>query len=423
LAPLIAPPYRPDIIARQQAIVSFYRKVILSKPFNIAAVVTAFYPRSHADVLLTRWLTPRPTDPQWGWNGPRTKLMSLYCAQFTEFEEKIGRPDMARKTAAEHHLPMFDTVRGALTMGGKELAADAVMLIGEHGEYPLNELGQKLYPRKELFDQIVQVFRETGRSVPVFCDKHLSWNFDWAKEMVETSRKMGFMLTAGSSIPHCRRQPSAPDLKGRKIKEAVDIHYGGLEAYGYHGIEYILSMLEQRAGGESGIKSITSYRGEEVWKAQEAGRWSKALVDAALGAVDPEDLTPGDIRQNTLKQPPAAYVVEHLDGLKVTHLNFQGHVKNWSAAFQLADGSKPLAAAAIGGGEETHFAHFATLARLVEDAFLTGKPPFPIERVLLSTGLTAALMKSLAQPGVTLATPELAIAYSPTECATVWPVA
>ncbi len=393
----------------------------MSKPFNIAAVVTAFYARSHADVLLTRWLTPRETDPQWGWNGPRSKLISLYCAQFTEYEKKIGRGDIGRQLAAEHHLPMFDTVRGALTLGGDTLAADAVLLVGEHGDYPENELGQKLYPRKELFDQIVEVFKATGRSVPVFCDKHLSWNFDWAKEMVETSKRMGFLLIAGSSIPHCRRSPSWPDLKGRKLKEAVEIHYGGLEAYGYHGIEYIQAMLEQRAGGESGIRSITAYRGEDVWKQQEAGRWSKALVDAALAACDPQDITPGDIRQNTTKQPPAAYVVEHSDGLKVTHLNFQGHVKNWTAAFQPADGSPIQAASAVGGGEETHWAHFATLSRLVEDGFLSGKSPFPIERVLLSTGLTAAFMKSLAKPGVTIPTPELAIAYQPGKCASVWP--
>jgi hypothetical protein len=394
--------------------------VNLSKPFGIAGVVTAFYPRSHADVFLSRWLIPRPTDPQWGWNGPRTKLISIHCEQFLEYEKRVGRPDMGRKLAADHHVPMFDTVRGALTLGGDTLAADGVMLIGEHGEYPENELGQKLYPRKELFDKIVDVYKATGRTAPIFCDKHLSWNFDWAKEMVETSRKMGFMLIASSTIPHCRRRPESPDLKGRKIKEAVEIHYNGLEAYGYHGIEYLQSMIEQRAGGESGIGSITAYRGDDVWKAQETGRWPSALVDAALGALDPKDITPGDIRQNTLKQPPAAFVVEHLDGLKVSHLNFEGHVQNWTAAFQMAGDPRPLAAAAIAGAEETHFAHFATLSRLIEDAFLTGRPPFPLERNLLSTGLTAEFMRALKQPGVKLATPELAIAYEAGECASVW---
>jgi hypothetical protein len=393
----------------------------VSSTFKIAAVGTAFYPLSHADVVITRWLTKRPTDPDFGWNGPRTKLASLHCEQFTEYEEKIKRKDMGRQLAAEHDLPMFDTVRGALTLGGDKLAVNGVLLIGEHGEYPLNEIGQKLYPRKELFDKIVEVYRQTGQTAPIFCDKHLSWNFDWAREMHETARQMGFLLTAGSSIPHCRRSPQSPDLKDRKINEAVELHYGGLEAYGFHGIEYVQSMLEQRAGGESGIKSITAYRGDEVWKQQEAGRWSKALVDAALGVVDEELRTPGDIRENTKKQPPAAYVVEHQDGLKVTHLNLAGHIKNWSAAFDVDGEPQPLAAESVPGpGDTTHHGHFATLSRLVEDAFLTGKPPFPPERTLLTTGLTEMFMKSLAQPGVTLATPQLAIAYRPGEIASVW---
>jgi hypothetical protein len=101
-------------------------------------------------------------------------------------------------------------------------------------------------------------------------------------------------------------------------------------------------------------------------------------------------------------------------------MNLQGHVKAWSAAFDVEGEDKPLAASAIAGGANSHAAHFATLSRLVEDAFLTGKQPFPTERSLLSAGLTEMLMKSLAQPGVTLPTPHLAIAYRPGEIASVW---
>ena len=60
-------------------------------------------------------------------------------------------------------------------------------------------------------DQIVNVFEDSGRSVPVFNDKHLSWNWDWAKEMYDTSRSMGFPLMAGSSLPVTWRTPSSAD--------------------------------------------------------------------------------------------------------------------------------------------------------------------------------------------------------------------
>ena len=50
----------------------------------------------------------------------------------------------------------------------------ASLLIGEHGEYPVNDKAQALYPRFEMFLKITDVFRQSGGAVPVN-DKHLSW--------------------------------------------------------------------------------------------------------------------------------------------------------------------------------------------------------------------------------------------------------
>ena len=83
-----------------------------------------------------------------------------------------------------------------------------MILIGEHGRYPRNEKRQTLYPRYEFFKQIVKVFKDSGRAVPVFNDKHLSWNWEWAKEMYDTARTMGFPFMAGSSLPVTWRTPS-----------------------------------------------------------------------------------------------------------------------------------------------------------------------------------------------------------------------
>jgi hypothetical protein len=46
--------------------------------------------------------------------------------------------------------------------------------------------------------------------------------------------------------------------------------------------------------------------------------------------------------------------------------------------------------------------------------FLTSEAPFPIERTLLTTGLVAAGMESLAKEQKRLETPHLAIKYMPT---------
>ena len=103
-----------------------------------------------------------------------------------------ARPgDLSRELSRKHGFPLYPDIAGALTLGGDKLAVDGVLLIGEHGDYPYNASGQKLYPRYEFFQKIVEVFRKSGRSVPVFCDKHLSYDRTKARAMVDTARKHG----------------------------------------------------------------------------------------------------------------------------------------------------------------------------------------------------------------------------------------
>ena len=55
---------------------------------------------------------------------------------------------------------------------------------------------------------MTDVFRKDGRAAPVFNDKHLSWKWEWAKEMVDLSRELKFPFLAGSSLPVTWRMPS-----------------------------------------------------------------------------------------------------------------------------------------------------------------------------------------------------------------------
>src|SRR5262245_31102216 len=98
----------------------------MSNPFKVAVITTVYRPLSHCDVLVSRWLEPRPRDHEFGWSKARTKIVSMYVAQFPE-------NDMARDVCAKHGIKLFDTVRGALTMGGEKLAVDGVLFVGEHG--------------------------------------------------------------------------------------------------------------------------------------------------------------------------------------------------------------------------------------------------------------------------------------------------
>ena len=63
-------------------------------------------------------------------------------------------------------MKIYPTIAEALTLGGGKLAVDGVVLVGEHGNYPRNEKGQTKYPRYEFFQQIVEVFRASGRARP-----------------------------------------------------------------------------------------------------------------------------------------------------------------------------------------------------------------------------------------------------------------
>jgi hypothetical protein len=116
-----------------------------------------------------------------GFHPLRVELVSMYIDQCPEGEPQGDSPwgtgDIGTQLAAEHGVPIYSSINLALCCGGSELAVDGVIMIGEHGDYPWNEKGQHLFPRKYFMEQICGVFSSSGRSVPVFNDKHLSYSW------------------------------------------------------------------------------------------------------------------------------------------------------------------------------------------------------------------------------------------------------
>jgi hypothetical protein len=107
-----------------------------------------------------------------GWQAPRLDVASVYIDQFPN-------ADLGRGRIARHRLRQASSVADALTLGTSKLAVDGVAIIGEHGQYPVNAKGQRRYPRYQWFQEVVKIFEATGRSCPVFNDKHLST--DWSE--------------------------------------------------------------------------------------------------------------------------------------------------------------------------------------------------------------------------------------------------
>ena len=97
---------------------------------------------------------------------------------------------------------------------------------------------------------------KTGRTVPIFNDKHLAYRWQDTKHMYDVARKLNIPFVAGSSIPITRRHPPIALVPGCKIEEAIAVFYGGLEAYGHHALEELQCMVERRQGGETEVKAV-----------------------------------------------------------------------------------------------------------------------------------------------------------------------
>ena len=367
------------------------------KRLRVAAISTIYYARSHADAILTKFMKGMSTDE--GFFPPEVELVSLYLDHV--LENDIG-VDLAR----EHGVNIYPSIRRALHAGDTKLNVDAVLLIGEHGDYPWNERGRHMYPRRYFFEQIAGVFAESGRSVPVFNDKHFACDFADAQWMWDRAKELHIPLMAGSCLPLAWRNPWLEHEKGTPIQDALAVGFGGIEAYGYHTLETLLCMIERRQGGESGVMAVQCLEGEEVWRARDRGQWSGVLAEAAGNAV--EDRTAG--RMEEVAKKPAVFLIEHADGLQSAALMLDGYVNHWSYACRVGGQVQATECYLQPDGPGASFGY---LCRNIQRFFQTGQAPYPPERTLLATGIIDAAMNSRYEGYRRIETPALHIAYQP----------
>ncbi len=396
---------------------------------KIAAITTVYHKFSHTQHIVDRFLEG------YGWNGrhhrPEMDLVSLYVDQ-VDPDPEADRPDLSRDREARFpQMTIYPTIADALTLGGSDLAVDGVLLVAEHGSYNRNEKGQHLYPRYELFKQIASVYRTTGKTAPVFNDKHLSWNWDWCQEMYDISQELDFAFMAGSSLPVTWRTPSVEFPSGVEVEEALSVCYGGVDSYDFHGLETLQCMVERRKGGESGVKWVQAYRDEKFWQAHADGVWSRELFTANLcrshtlkparpGFNNP---FPSIDEMKELVKNPVAYQYEHEDGLLSTMLLMSGLVEDFNFAARIKGQNEPFSTQMylpMPPARATLANFFSPLVNNVEQMFLTGKATYPIERTLLTSGLVIGGVDSLHQEQVKVETPHLKIAYQSTEETTFW---
>ena len=389
---------------------------------RIAFLGTSVYQHSHAQHFLDRlsqgyfW--------QGKWNAPRVEIASVYIDQFPE-----GR-DLGRQRIAKYQLNQCQSIREALTLGGSKLAVDGVVIIAEHGKYEKTEMGQTRYPRYQWFKEVVKVFEDSGRAVPVFNDKHLSTDWNECVEMVADSKRLGFPFMSGSSLPVTWRLPSVEMPLNADLKESVCVAYGGVDSYDFHAYETAQCMSERRRGGEVGIRSVHALRGEKLWTEldREDRRITRDLMVAALnrshnlpveGGYPTAPVTYQWARQ-TLPDT-LGFFVEHNDGFRTTA--FMTGIRDFNYAGYLADRREILTCQMylpMPGHGSTTADFFNPLTRHFEDMFLTGKAIYPVERTLLTSGMVIGGVQSLHQGQTKVDTSQMKVVYAPSPDSFYW---
>jgi hypothetical protein len=388
---------------------------------KIAFLGTEVRTHSHAQHFLDRLTLG------YGWNGrwqkPRVDVASVYIDQFP-------KGDLARERIKRHKLKQFPTIAEALTLGGDELAVDGVVIIGEHGKYPTNEKGQKLYPRYKWFKEVVKVFEASGRAVPVFNDKHLSTTWAQCKEMVEDSKRLGFPFLAGSSLPVTWRLPAIDVPHGTPMVESVCVAYGGVDSYDFHALETAQCMSERRKGGEVGIKSVHAARGAKAWELLDAAdrENTRRLIVAALTRSHTLPVKDGYVEDpisiawaRRVLRDPVVYFIEHRDGFRTTTM--LTNIQDFNYAGLRGDNDEIISCEMylpMPGHSATTADFFHPLVRHIETTVLTNRAPYPVERTLLTSGMTLAAVESLYRGQTPVETPEMEVVYQGPKESTFW---
>jgi hypothetical protein len=361
---------------------------------KIACLSSTYHVRSHSDNFVTRflegyWIQERYYEPPF-------EVASLWTDQ-------VHPADIGGRLASAYKVKQTSSIAEALTLGTGKLAVDGVILVCEHGKYPHNEKNQQLYPRFEYFEQVVNVFKDSGRSCPLFVDKHLSYDWKKAKQMYDWSRELKFPMMAGSSVPVTFRRPEYDPPLGTELESALSVGGGWVADGGiFHILETLQGFVERRKGGEAGVRSVQLLKEAEVWKAAEQGLWQRDLLDAALARRQ-------KVRSNKRPEEMRAVLglVEYRDGFKGAVLALN-EVSEYLVAVK-PKGKSPEATLCYIPIENSN--NFSMLVHGITQMISTGKPSHPVERTLLVTGALAALMDSGYQNGKRLDTPELKISY------------
>jgi len=117
------------------------------------------------------------------------------------------------------------------------------------------------------------------------------------------------------------------------------------------------------------------------------------------------------------------YFIEHRDGLKTTMVLMTGFVSDFTYAGLRRDTGKVISCQMhlpMPPRISSQANFFNPLNNHIEAMVLTGRRPYPVERTLLTSGMTLCAVESLFKDGARIDTPEMAITYRAPRDSTFW---
>lgn len=360
---------------------------------RIAFLVDSWYPRSHADVIGMRFLE--------GYRlGDRRYASSVTVASV--YAEAPRPTDQTRALSSRFGFRVAASVAEALLEDPRaarpQLAVDGIF-VATRADPPPNGQDATPSPRLQLMREVFRILDQVDARVPIFIDKMLATNQADAQAIVAGAAQRSIPLMAGSVLPF---MPLDRPMRAGQAAVAVVIGAGPYWAYAFHAAELLQGYLEHRGPRETGIASIRGLSGDAA-SLPEADRWGGQLFPALLSSAKTRRSAGGG------REPAVFLLITYVDGTRgvLALLPRAFDEAEFLLGAQFNDGSTGVGGVMLKGEP---FDHFGYLVHALQEFYTTGRPPVPVERTLLTTGIVL-LGQEARLRGTSLSTPGLGISY------------